>query len=321
MTNPQPQMIPTTDVFPIEEEDVDRYLKKIKKPETTIVFFGSDSWSLPDLQALEESFEVTAVVTASNSPVADYFKGPILTPNKFDSDFIANHLSLLTCDLFVVASYGKIIPPELLEIPKYGSLNVHPSLLPRYRGPSPVPATILNGDKETGVTIIKMDAEIDHGSIITTRKISLSGQEDFITLINKLFQLGAKLLVEIIPDFIKGKVKLRQQDHKKAVYCERMTKEDGYFEINTPPSPDQLDRMIRAYNPWPGVWTRWNGKIVKFLPKSVTLSETKGITKKELYSSPTAQNDSRFLIQMESKKILSLKDFLNGYPDFPLKSI
>jgi len=259
-----------------------------------IVFFGSDPWAIHVLKALEEKFEVLVVVTASNSAVANYFKGVVFTPNELDSDFLASRLSPLASDLFIVASYGKIIPKSILDIPKYGALNVHPSLLPRYRGPSPVPATILNGDKETGVTIIKMDAEVDHGPIISTRKISLSRQEDFTTLINKLFRVGAEALIEIIPDFVGGKVKLQQQDHKKAVYCKRMKKEDGCFDINFPPEPEKLDRMIRAYDPWPGVWTRWDNRIVKFYPGEK--------------------------MQMEGKKILSLKDFLNGYPNFPLKN-
>lgn len=286
---PQPMIIPIHQgVFPIKEEDVRKYLVKAPRENIEIVFFGSDPWSIHVLKALEDNFDVKAVVTASNSPVADYFKGPILTPNKLDQTFI-------TCHLFIVASYGKIIPKPLLDIPKFGALNVHPSLLPKYRGPSPVPATILNGDKETGVTIIKMDEKMDHGPIVTTREIKLSGQEDLPTLINLLFREGAELLVSIIPDFIAGKLLLKEQNHTKAVYCRMMKKEDGYFEIDSPPSSEKLDKMIRAYYPWPGVWTRWNSKIVKFLPENK--------------------------IQMEGKKPISWKDFLNGYPDFPLKSI
>lgn len=265
-----------------------------------IIFFGSDTWSIHVLKALEDNFQVNAVVCAPDSPIANYFKGPILTPKKLDENFNSELLTL-NSELFVVASYGKIIPKSILDIPKCGALNVHPSLLPIYRGPSPVPTTILNGDKETGVTIIKMDEQMDHGPIITTKEITLSGQEDFAELINKLFRAGAELLVDIIPDFIAGKLPLKEQDHDKAVYCKLMKKEDGFFDINNPPSPEKLDRMIRAYTPWPGVWTRWsssakasgdkNNKIVKLFPEGK--------------------------IQMEGKKILPLKDFLNGYPDFP----
>lgn len=238
-----------------------------------IVFFGPDPWSIHVLKALEDNFDVKRVVTAHTS-------------DTLDSD-------LLAADLFVVASYGKILPKSILDIPKFGSLNVHPSLLPKYRGPSPVPATILSGDKKTGVTIIKMDEKMDHGPIVATKEISLSGQEDFIFLINKLFQLGAKLLVEITNDFIAGNIKLKPQNHSRAIYCPRLTRKSGFFEIDR--LPENLDRMIRAYYPWPGVWTRWNNKIVKFYPNGK--------------------------IQMEGKKVMPLQDFLNGYPDFPLKNI
>lgn len=203
--------------------------------------------------------------------------------------------SLKEADLAVVAAYGHILTKNELETPKYGCINVHPSLLPKYRGPSPVPTTILNGDKATGVTIIKMDEKMDHGPIIATKKISLTGQEIFPELINKLFQLGAELLVKIIPDFISGKIKPIRQNHAKASFCQLIKKQDGYFDIGNLPSPDKLDRMIRAYYPWPGVWTRWNNKIVKFYPEGK--------------------------IQMEGKKVMGLRDFLNGYPNFPIKSI
>ena len=304
-TMPQPMIIPTIqDPSLIKEEDIKKYLVKMPRQNTEIIFFGSDSWSIHVLKALEDNFDMVAVVTAPDSPVAHYFKSLILTPEKLDKNF-EFRISNFEFDLAVVASYGKIIPQTILEIPKFGFLNVHPSLLPKYRGPSPVPATILNGDKETGVTIIKMDEKMDHGPIVFTKKISLSGQEDFPTLINKLFQLGGEVLVEIIPDYIAGKIKPMVQRHTVATYCPLLTRESGYFNIENPPSAEIMDRLIRAYFPWPGVWTRWSpsrhpersegSKIVKFLPGG--------------------------LLQMEGKKPLALKDFLNGYPDFPIKSI
>src|SRR3989338_11392949 len=174
MKTQHPQIIPNTPIFPITEEDIKKYLYKMPRYNIEIVFFGSDPWSIYVLQALEDNFDVKAVVTALNSAVANYFKGQVLTPDILNDDFIAFHFSSLASDLFVVASYGKIIPKPILDIPKNGALNVHPSLLPKYRGASPVPATILNCDKITGVTIIKMDEKMDHGPIVATRKISLT---------------------------------------------------------------------------------------------------------------------------------------------------
>jgi len=319
---PQPMILPAYQgIFPNPELDIKKYLVKAPRQTVRIVFFGSDPWSILVLKTLEDNFDVQAVVTASDSAVADYFNGPILTPDKLDSQFINSHLSFLTSDLFVVASYGKILPQELLDIPKCGALNIHPSLLPKYRGPSPVPAAILNGDKETGVTIIKMDQTMDHGPVVSTKKISMSGKEELSELITKLFRAGAELLVEIISDFINGKIKLKEQNHQKATYTKIFKKEDGYFDINTPPSADQLNRMIRAYHPWPGVWTKWNGKIVKFLPPTVIPAKAGIHTIGKTWIPDQVRNDNTFLIQMEGKKPQTLKDFLNGYPDFPLKTM
>lgn len=201
--------------------------------------------------------------------------------------------SLDKADLAVVAAYGQILTKEQLNAPKYGAINVHPSLLPKYRGPSPIQQAILNGDKTTGVTIIKMDEEVDHGPIIYQDTLELSEEYNFDILSKKMFLHASEILPQIIKDFTAGKITPHEQDHTKATYCERLTRESGYFDINNPPSSEVLDKMTRAYFPWPGVWTRWNGKIVKFLPGD--------------------------LIQMEGKKAISLKDFLNGYPDFPIK--
>ncbi len=203
--------------------------------------------------------------------------------------------SLDQADLVVVAAFGKILTKDELNTPKYGCINVHPSLLPKYRGPSPIQTAILNGDKKTGITIIKMDEEVDHGEIIYQEGLDLSDMDNFDTLSKKLFLKAAEVLPEIIEDFISGKITPQAQDHSKATYTNHLTRETGYFDINIQPESELLDRMIRAYYPWPSAWTKWNNKIVKFLPGG--------------------------LLQMEGKKAISLKDFLNGYPDFPLTQL
>ncbi len=299
---PNPQIVPTeAGVLQIKEEDVKKYLTKVNVKETPgVVFFGSDSWSILVLKELEDNFDVQAVVCAPDSAVSNYFKGPVLTPEKLDENF-QFLISNFKIQIMVVASYGKIIPQAVLDIPKFGALNVHPSLLPKYRGASPVPATILNGEKTTGVTIIKMDAKMDHGPIVSTMEISLSGQEDFLELINKLFRAGAELLVKIIPDYLAGKVPLKEQNHEEATFTKLLKREDGFFDLPagrqelTPSELEQLDRMIRAYSPWPGVWTKWKERIVKFLPSE--------------------------MVQIEGKKPVTWKVFLNGYPDFPIKNL
>lgn len=212
--------------------------------------------------------------------------------------------SLKDADLAVIASYGHILTKDELNTPKFGCINIHPSLLPKYRGPTPIQSAILNGDKISGISIIKMDEEVDHGSLIYQQTLELSDKDNFDVLSKKMFQESSEVLSVIIKDFVAGKIALKEQDHTKAIFCGKLTKMSGFFDINTPPDPEILDRMIRAYYPWPGTWTKWRlqstgdsgqEKIVKFLPNG--------------------------LVQMEGKKPISFKDFLNGYPDFPLKHL
>lgn len=229
-------------------------------------------------------------------------------------DQLAKHLKLVNlpneADLGVVAAYGKILTKKELEAPKYGFINVHPSLLPKYRGPSPIQQAILNGDKTSGISIIKMDEEVDHGTILYQEELGLSDNDNFDTLSKKMFLRASQILPKVIQDFLQGKIKPRLQRHAIATYCNRLTRESGYFNLPAGPlhrsfneasrqvSADflqTLDKMIRAYYPWPGVWTRWKNKIVKFYPEGK--------------------------IQMEGKKVMPIKDFLNGYPDFPIKNL
>lgn len=203
--------------------------------------------------------------------------------------------SLNEADLAVVAAYGKILTEKELITPKYGCINIHPSLLPKYRGPSPIQEAILKGDSVSGITIIKMDKEVDHGPVIYQEQMELSDSDNFETLSKKMFLRAAEVLPKIINKFVTGAIEEFIQDDKYASFCDRLTRESGYFDISNPPSPEILDKMIRAYYPWPGVWTRWQGKIVKFYPEGK--------------------------IQMEGKKVIPMQDFLNGYPDFPLKEL
>lgn len=287
-----------------------------------IVFFGAPSFVIPVLQVLSENFNVIGVVTAPDkkvgrkqiltpSPVKKWaleHQIPVFTPEKLDQKF-NSQLSIINSQLFVVAAYGKIIPQSLLDIPKYEALNIHPSLLPKERGASPLQSTILKGEKVSGLTIIKMDEKMDHGPIVVTKKIRVSKQDTFETLSKKMFEEAALLLRKIIPAFIAGKIKLKEQNHEKATFNKMIKKESGYFDLQNPCLPDgrpltpeMLERMIRAYYPWPNVWTLWKGKVVKFYPKGIVHPDLIGV-------------------QMEGKKKVPLKDFLHGYPDFPIKKI
>lgn len=274
-----------------------------------VVFFGTPSFVIPVLKSLSNSFEVIGVVTAPDSiqgrkknltpsPIKQFVLDnlssiPTLTHQQFNNGAM-QQLSELKPDLFVVAAYGKIIPQSILDLPKYGAINIHPSLLPKYRGPSPIQTALLNGDQTTGISIIKMDAKMDHGPIVTQWEVPISPQDTFATLYVSLFENAANRLPEIITDYLSKKITPTTQDETKATICKMITRESGYFDSSNPPSPEALDRMIRAYYPWPTAWTKVKIKnneerIMKLLPEG--------------------------RIQMEGKNIVTVKEFLNGYPE------
>lgn len=205
-------------------------------------------------------------------------------------------------DLVIVASYGKIIPKEILEIPKYGCLNVHPSLLPKHRGPSPIQSAILNGDKETGVTIILMDEKIDHGKIISNSKFLISKKFTYPELSQKLAELGTKLLMETIPKWIRGKIEPQAQNELKASYTKILKKEDGKIDWKKP--AEEIERQIRAFHPWPGVFT-----FIKHKGKNLRVKILEADISK----------DNRLIIkkvQPEGKKAMALEEFKRGYHEF-----
>jgi len=207
-------------------------------------------------------------------------------------------------DLFIVAHYGKIIPKSILEIPKYGSLNIHPSLLPKYRGPSPVQSAILAGEEQTGVSIMLVDEKMDHGGIVGSERL---GMRDWghLKLEDELFRIGAQLLGELIPKWIDGEVKAKAQDHDKATYSKKFTNGDAFIKSETilgTASQDELSyamRQVRALNPEPGTWALLNTK--------------RGERRVRIH---TAHIDNTKLIPEEitpeGKKTTSWRDFLNG---------
>ena len=267
-----------------------------------IIFFGNTKYSTIGARIVQTTFPISLIITIPDSPVKDLatkMNIPVVETKKLN-EAILDKIKTINPDFLIVEDFGLILPMEFLNLPKYVPLNIHHSLLPKYRGPSPAPTAILNGDKISGVTIIKMDEKVDTGDILAQKEYKLSKNETTDSLLTKLNELGGQLILEVIGQYLKGTQKPLLQDNSEATISKRFTKKDGYFDINEPPSPQILDRMIRAYFPWPGVWCKWkmeNGKwkIVKLLPNQ--------------------------MIQMEGKKPISFKDFLNGYPDFPIKKI
>ena len=276
-----------------------------------IVFFGSSKYSTIVQKALNDKFGLALSATAPDKPsgrqrkltataVKEFAlknKIAVTTPAKLDKPAIEN-IAKTQPDFLVVADYGLILPPELLKLPKYDALNVHHSLLPKYRGPSPAPAAILAGEKKSGVTIISMSKDVDAGDILAQKENILKENETADSLLTALNALGAKLVINVIENYLAGSVKKNKQDDSKATYTHRLTKQNGLIDLTYPPDPQTLNRMIRAYFPWPGVWTE--------IESRVKSQESKKIIIKFLPGN---------LIQPEGKRAMSISEFRNGYPE------
>ncbi len=250
-----------------------------------IIFFGTSLFALPCLKALsaDKRYEIMGVVTQPDRPTGRHAiltSSPIKVaaqelkikniwqPEKIKNlrelALVKNHGSDITnFSAFVIVSYGKILPEWLINLPKYGVINVHPSLLPRWRGPSPIQAALTAGDQKTGVTIMKLDAEMDHGPILAQKKIKIDPKDNGQILTERLSNLSAEILTNVLTAYLEGKIKPKEQDHAKATYCKILTRENGFLDYKK--TAIRLDRQVRSYNPWPGAWIMINNKRLKIL--------------------------------------------------------
>jgi methionyl-tRNA formyltransferase len=233
---------------------------------TRTLFFGSGAFAVPILDALAGSPEVdvVAVVTAPprasgrgvklrQTPIAEAATGlglQVVTPTRLRDAATLAGIASLDPGLIVLADYGRLVPGVLLDLPRHGALNVHPSLLPRHRGASPVPAAILAGDAETGVTLMRMDEGLDTGPIVSTRRVPLDGDETAPELEGRLALIGADLLIDTLPGWLAGRVAAVPQPRDGVTLTRPLRREDGRLD---PASPAvTLERQVRAYQPWPG---------------------------------------------------------------------
>jgi methionyl-tRNA formyltransferase len=234
-----------------------------------IGFFGTPSYVLPVLTALHRKYvtgpgrsPIVAVVTQSPKPTG---RKQILAYSPIDKwahdhkieifysagDFLKNPVE---ADFGVCAAYGEIIPQSVINFFPKGILNIHPSLLPKYRGASPVQSAIVNGETETGVTIIKMDEKMDHGPIISQFKEEIDPADTGESLRKRLFEKSAEVLIELIDPYLKGKIKPRVQNDEEATFTKIVKREDGLVSLDKD-DPEIIERKSRAYSPWPGIWT------------------------------------------------------------------
>ncbi|OGD29735.1 methionyl-tRNA formyltransferase [Candidatus Azambacteria bacterium RIFCSPHIGHO2_01_FULL_44_55] len=301
-----------------------------------ILFMGTPEFSVPILEALvHEGYQIISVVTKPDEPAGrkqvltpppvksfimkhETWNIPILQPEKLKDENFINQVKNLAPDLIVVAAYGKIIPKAILDIPKYGAINAHGSLLPAWRGAAPIQYAILHGDKKTGITIMLIDEEMDHGPLLGKSEILISKSETSESLYRKLSVLGAETLIKIISRYISGDIKPQEQDHSKATFTKIIKKEDG--KIDWSKSTLELERMTRAFYPWPTAWTIWNDKVLKIL-------EADGSEKNNEIGKVLVDSGELIIgcgqgslvikkLQLESGKILTAREFLNGHKDF-----
>ncbi|MEK7453038.1 MAG: methionyl-tRNA formyltransferase [Patescibacteria group bacterium] len=302
-----------------------------------IIFMGTPEIAEKSLQKLInfQKYKPSLVITQEDKPIG---RNRIVTspPTKIlaeknnievwqpknlrDRNFLLK-IREFSPDIIIVLAYGKIIPKEIIDIPKFGILNIHTSLLPNHRGASPIQHSILEGDKITGVTIIKIDEILDHGPIIAKKEIGVSDDENQESLHLKLANLGADLLLETLPLWLEEKIIPEEQDHKKATFTKILKREDG--EIKDGYGAEKIDRMFRAFSPWPGVYIVLKGKDGKdFKVKLTKLSISNCQEGKEkLYLNKDRElvlktsNGSIILkeVQPESKNKMSGEAFYSGY--------
>jgi methionyl-tRNA formyltransferase len=227
----------------------------------------------------------------------------VLQPEKLDSEFLYS-LTSNVYSLFIVASYGKIIPQNILDLPAHGVLNVHPSLLPLYRGPSPIESVLLDGHMTTGVSIMKLDALMDHGPILTQSAFMINAESNAGTLEVECGQLGGELLVQVLPHYLEGSLIPKEQDHTKVTTCKKITKDLGLIHLDD--DIDIVRRKFRALTPWPSLYffIEHSGRDIR-----VKINEVDCLTEKESHTA----KDYIVSVTPEGKKQMDWESFRRGY--------
>src|SRR5713226_3837362 len=313
-----------------------------------VIFMGTPQFAVPALEALiagtapgavlPQGFQLVTVITRVDKPAgrgkeiiyspvkqAALAHGiPVWQPGSLKRPENIEALAAYQADLYIVAAFAQILPQAVLDQPRYGTLNIHASLLPKYRGVSPIAEAILQGDSETGVTIILIDAGVDTGPILLKRAVPIAEDETTGSLTEKLANAGAEALLEALPLWIEGKITPEQQDEQKASHTHMLRKEDGEIVWDRPAAV--LAREVRAYTPWPSAYTHWHGKLLKIVSaRAVTLEPgeelkpgTVLLRKEAGQQVLSVATGHGFLevnsLQLEGKKAMSAAEFVRGYP-------
>ena len=298
-----------------------------------VVFMGTPDFAAPSLRALLQAHEVVAVVTQPDrpagrsrqvrmSPIKELARAeglPVMQPKRLrgDADAIAR-LANFHADAFAVAAYGQILPQAVLDIPDKGVINVHASLLPRWRGASPIQAAIRAGDADSGATIMLLDAGLDTGPILSQRAIPITKDETGGSLHDKLADLGAELLSETLPAWLNGEITPQKQNSALSTYAPQLKKADGEIDWTMPAV--EIARLVRAYNPWPLAYTLWRDQRLTIVDGCAVEGQiAPGLVRRTNTCLSIGAGDGCFMptiAQLPGKKRLPITDFINGYPDF-----
>ncbi|GFO85902.1 MULTISPECIES: methionyl-tRNA formyltransferase [Anaerostipes] len=296
-----------------------------------VVFMGTPEFAVPTLQALIDHHQVAAVVTQPDrqrgrgkkvqfSPVkekAAEYKIPVLQPEKARDEEFIQELETIAPDVIVVVAYGQILPERILNLPKYGCINVHGSLLPKYRGAAPIQWAVLNGEEKTGITTMYMEKGLDTGDMIDKAEVVLDPKETAGSLHDKLMNLGADLLLETLDKLEKGTIVRTKQDDSQSCYAKMLSKEMGRMDFSR--SAKELEQWIRGMNPWPSAYTTMNGKTLKIWDADVVSyegSEEPGtvvkVTKDTIIVAAGEGALALKEIQLAGKKRMPVQAFLLG---------
>ena len=295
---------------------------------TRIVFMGSPDFSLPSLQALSQRYEVVGVVTQPDrasgrgrelkappvKTLALELGLPVMQPERLKQPEAMEQLRVWAPDLIVVAAFGQILKKDVLDLPRFGCINVHASLLPRWRGAAPINAAIRHGDAETGITIMQMDVGLDTGAMLARRSIRLSPTDTAGSVFQALSTLGADLLLETLPRWIAGEITPQLQDDALATYAPMMKKEEGKLDFTR--SAEELERLVRAFNPWPGAYMDFDGAALKVHRAHVEAGAVEAGQRLVMQNQPAVGAGGGLLVldevQPAGKKPMSGKSFLAG---------
>lgn len=298
-----------------------------------VIFMGTPDFAVGTLQEIiKAGHEVVLVVTQPDKPkgrgnamqfppvkeCAIAHEIPIFQPKKIREEENIAYLREFQPDIIVVAAFGQILPKSILDMPKFGCINVHASLLPKYRGAAPIQWAVINGDEVTGVTIMRMDAGLDTGDMIAKKEIVIAKDETGGSLFDKLAQIGAQLCVETMENIQAGKVEYTPQNHEEATHVSMIHKELGLIDWKK--SATELEHLIRGLNPWPSAFTKLDGKTFKIWKANVISKDTQekpgcivSVTKNSMEVQTGDGVLSLLEVQLEGKKRMAIDAFLRGY--------